>query len=193
MSNPGREPQAGEVDSMSETEPAAMAHALSLVAQGVLVVAPDGAIWRVAERRKTRNVPVPPRRAESPSGRGYLRVVVGLGGRTVSVMAHRLVWTVLRGPIPPGLQINHIDLQKQNNDPSNLEVVTGAENIRHSYANGRPAPWHKATIWRGRRRANTAENIAMAKSMRASGATMASLAATLCISVSHARRMISVK
>ena len=47
----------------------------------------------------------------------------------------------LVGAIPDGLQINHRDLNKQNNRPITSEVVTGSENIAHSYAHGRTEPW----------------------------------------------------
>ena len=34
-----------------------------------------------------------------------------------------------------GLEINHIDGDKTNNDVDNLEIVTGSENKRHAYKN----------------------------------------------------------
>ena len=41
---------------------------------------------------------------------------------------HRMVWTMFRGPIPYGLQIDHKDGDKSNNDLTNLELVTHQEN-----------------------------------------------------------------
>lgn len=37
---------------------------------------------------------------------------------------HRLIYEAFKGEIPQGLQINHIDENKQNNDINNLELVT---------------------------------------------------------------------
>lgn len=125
--------------------------ALRYVTAGLLRVDPDGAVWRVAVLRRGAVRAVAPRRAESVGSKGYLRIVLGVPGRreTCSVAAHRVVYAALVGPIERGLQINHRDLNKQNNHPSNLEVVSGAENIRHSYAHGRPcAVVRRARGWR---------------------------------------------
>ncbi len=167
-----------------------MAAIVGLVDAGVLRVEEDGTIWRDAVVTSAGIRQIASRRAES-NGRGYRRVTAWVGGVCHSVYAHRLVWVVLVGPIHDGLQINHKDLNKTNNHPSNLEVVTGAENIQHSYANGSPAPWHKAQAWRGRPRRNTAAGVAEAKRMRAGGATLANIAAAMGISVSHAHRMVN--
>lgn len=43
---------------------------------------------------------------------------------------HRVIWRLYNGPIPPGLEIDHIDGDPGNNNISNLRLVTHAENIR---------------------------------------------------------------
>ena len=43
---------------------------------------------------------------------------------------HRLIWTVVNGTIPEGIQINHIDEDKNNNSINNLNTVTPLENVR---------------------------------------------------------------
>jgi hypothetical protein len=71
--------------------------------------------------------------AGRPVKRGYRRVN-SPGGRVLFV--HRLVamaWV----PNPDGLPfINHIDGVRDNNQPSNLEWCTHAENMRHAFAIG---------------------------------------------------------
>lgn len=129
----------------------ALEHALSLVRGGTLTISDDGTVWRhcIHDRRGGRKA-VKSRRAENKTKKGYLAITFGVLGtrKTRSVLAHVLVWTHWNGTIPDGLQVNHKDLNKTNNSPGNLELTTGAENIRHSYANGRTRPWSKATEWR---------------------------------------------
>ncbi len=59
---------------------------------------------------------------------GYLRV--HLYGKHYAI--HRLVIETFLGSIDDGLQVNHVDGCKLNNNLSNLEVVTPAENIKHA-------------------------------------------------------------
>lgn len=47
---------------------------------------------------------------------------------------HRLVMEAFKGRSK--LQVNHIDLDKSNNNIANLEYLTAKENIRHAMANG---------------------------------------------------------
>lgn len=45
-------------------------------------------------------------------------------------LAHRVAYELARGPIPDGLTIDHLCRNKLCQNPSHLEVVTIAENIR---------------------------------------------------------------
>lgn len=58
------------------------------------------------------------------------------GGKRTHVLVHRAVYEAFVGPIPAGMQINHLDGVKTNNDPSNLEIVTPAENSAHAARTG---------------------------------------------------------
>ena len=44
---------------------------------------------------------------------------------------HRIVYEAFVGDITKGKDINHIDENKQNNRPENLEALTHIENVRH--------------------------------------------------------------
>ena len=47
-------------------------------------------------------------------------------------MAHRLIWIMLLGSIPEGMQIDHIDGNPANNRLKNLRLATNRENSLNS-------------------------------------------------------------
>lgn len=64
---------------------------------------------------------------------GYLAVRLNkMKGQQDRWLVHRLVAHVFIGPCPKGLQVNHVDGNKENNNIINLEYVTKKENIRHA-------------------------------------------------------------
>jgi len=68
-----------------------------------------------------------------PSGYLYAGLFKGVGSSKQRLWrrVHRLVVESFIGPIPDGLEVNHKDLNKHNNNVSNLEIVTRRENIIH--------------------------------------------------------------
>ena len=60
------------------------------------------------------------------NGSGY-EFITCKGQNKVSV--HRLVYEAFKGEIPEGMEIDHIDRNKRNNNPDNLRVVTHEENM----------------------------------------------------------------
>lgn len=75
----------------------------------------------------TRNILIPQNR------NGYLRV--NLNNSRYSL--HILVWETFNNQkIPQGMQIDHIDGDKANNDLQNLRLVNSSDNVKNVYING---------------------------------------------------------
>ena len=53
-----------------------------------------------------------------------------------AVVAHRVVWESLHGPLADDLEINHKDGVKTNNAIGNLEAISHLANVRHAIATG---------------------------------------------------------
>lgn len=87
----------------------------------------EGIIYSPARRRVLGNV---------GSG-GYVRTSIKTAdGKRCSLFVHRVLWEAKYGLIPDGLQVNHIDGDKQNNRLLNLEIVTPSQNKRHAHEMG---------------------------------------------------------
>ena len=145
----------------------------------------DGSIWRVVSQGK----PCAPRRIDNPDlSKGYrnVRLPGASGWRTHK--AHRLVWEWHYGPIPDGMQVNHIDLDKANNRIANLELVTPSGNIAHSYAHGRTRPWSRTANWRGKPVLGADTKAAM-RAAREGGSSLKEIAARFGCSITHAQRI----
>jgi DNA-binding XRE family transcriptional regulator len=112
------------------------------VKAGWIEIGPDGAVWRIAQRRKSRwdgrvtVRPVKAHRIDPVVGVGYRLVKIMIDGRQTSTPAHRLVWRHFKGAIPDRLTINHKNGIKHENRPSNLELATNSDQMRHAYRTG---------------------------------------------------------
>jgi len=108
--------------------------AIELVRSGYFRIDDDGSVWRCMMGTRTGNRrTIAPTRADSANNTGYLLVRYGKRG---SITAHRLVWLAIHGPIPPGVEINHKNLNKGDNRIDNLELLTHEANVQHAFANG---------------------------------------------------------
>jgi hypothetical protein len=65
------------------------------------------------------------------------------GGRTVYV--HRYLYLLAKGPIPSGLELDHLCGNKRCCNPDHLEAVTHRENMRRAAQHG---------VWSGRKNGN---------------------------------------
>lgn len=70
----------------------------------------------------------------------YYMVRKYYGGREYNFMEHRVIWYFFNGSIPDGLQINHKDFDRTNNNINNLELMTAKENTNYSIKAGRGKP-----------------------------------------------------
>ena len=70
-------------------------------------------------------------------GPGYPAVSLCKDGTQKTAQIHRLVMEAFCPTDNPKLNVNHKDLNKENNRLDNLEWVTREENMRHASRNGR--------------------------------------------------------
>lgn len=72
---------------------------------------------------------------QSKHNLGYRFVGLYKNGTCKKHYVHRLVLAAFSG-LDEGMQVNHIDGNKSNNNLSNLEQCTASDNIKHSFKNG---------------------------------------------------------
>ena len=64
---------------------------------------------------------------------GYHQIQLWKNGKVVNRLVHILVWEIFHGlSKPKGMDIDHIDGNKNNNSLDNLELVTRKENMRRA-------------------------------------------------------------
>lgn len=88
------------------------------------------------------------------SGRGYGQYSI----RARRVYAHRAAYAALVGPIPKGMEIDHVKCRnKRCCNPAHLDVVTSAENTRRWAETVTACPaghaYTEANTWHGKQRA----------------------------------------
>lgn len=83
---------------------------------------------------------------------GYMRVDV-YNDKVIkkSMKVHRLVYMAHKGVIPKGLQINHKDENKINNNIDNLNLMTSKQNANHGSRNERISRTLKETLAKKRK------------------------------------------
>lgn len=90
-------------------------------------------------------------------------------------VAHRLVYEQLIGPVPPGLQLDHLCRNRRCVNPHHLEPVTARVNIlrgdspgarsvrRPTCANGHPRDEEHTYVWCGERFCRECNRLAVAR------------------------------
>ncbi len=87
---------------------------------------------------------------------------------TKIVSAHRFIYELMRGPIAPGMQIDHLCRVRHCVNPSHLEAVTGTMNQR-----------------RGNNAKLSIEKARAIRALRGSGVAVAKIAAVFGLGTSH--------
>ena len=64
---------------------------------------------------------------------GYVKVALYKNGIKKEELVHRLICSAFHS-FKSGMQVNHKDGNRQNNDAENLEWVTASQNLKHSYS-----------------------------------------------------------
>jgi hypothetical protein len=126
------------------------------------IVCEDGSILRPSRTSfttRTKNgkaqnfVSVQKERTLTPTlnDRGYFEVSAKIGDKRPKMSLHRLIAIAFVPGFEEGLTVNHINGNKLDNRPENLEWVTLAENTKHQWRTGlvdlrgENAPGHKLT------------------------------------------------
>ena len=92
-------------------------------------------------------------------GAGYLRFDLCKNGIYDYRYIHQLVWETFVGEIPEGMEIDHIDTDKTNNNLSNLRLVDRSGNMHN------PITYKKITRAIALKNKNTGEIIKLFKSV----------------------------
>lgn len=71
--------------------------------------------------------------SQQVSNKGYMRCRVK---NKPSVYVHRIIWETFNGEIPEGMQIDHKNNNRTDNDLNNLQIVTCSENNSLKFKRG---------------------------------------------------------
>jgi hypothetical protein len=109
--------------------------------EGLYQACSSGRIWSVprlvtAGRHKHGLKSVGGRYLEPSTYSRYLIVGLNKDGVRRYYKVHNLIAVTFIGVRPDGLEINHIDGDRLNNSPDNLEYVTHQQNVDHSITLG---------------------------------------------------------
>lgn len=119
---------------------------------------------------------------------GYFSVKPVIEGKNRQCYIHDLVAQAFIGPKPDGSSVNHIDGNKKNNNASNLEYTSHAENMSHAGSHGLMARGedHPASKM-------TNQSVKQLRSDRISGMSFLKLSAKYGIAIMTAHSIVNRK
>ena len=82
-----------------------------------------------------------------PGYQGYAVRNAYINKRYVALLMHRAIWEHHNGPIPKGMQIDHINGDTLDNRLENLRICTNAQNAHNSYKRRQTASRYKGVTW----------------------------------------------
>lgn len=92
----------------------------------------NGKFYRVYDRSLKRPLIEPRKINGSKNSKGYVKITLNMNGEEIDCFEHRLIWMYFNGEIPEGMEVNHIDGVKDNNNIDNLELLTPQKNSQHA-------------------------------------------------------------
>lgn len=113
--------------------------------EGFYAASDSGMIFRTSTYGKNPRPRLRPVAARIKRG-GYAIAHLCKEGKRRDASFHRCIWEAHVGPIPDGMEINHINGVKTDNRLLNLELCTKSENTLHKFrvlghrSRGRPLP-----------------------------------------------------
>ena len=72
--------------------------------------------------------------AGTPQNAGYVCTKLTVGARKYSLLNHHIIWFMLGGTIPEGMEIDHINRDRTDNSVVNLRLVSRSENVKNTPA-----------------------------------------------------------
>ena len=108
-----------------------------LIFDGLYEVSNLGRVRRAVDGVNTKAGDI---RSPGVKSSGYHQVALYKNGKATNRSVHRLVVEAFIGKIPKGMEVNHKDGNKLNNQLDNLEIVTKSENMKHAIQMGLHTP-----------------------------------------------------
>lgn len=79
--------------------------------------------------------------------KGYVSFELTYLGKSVTFLAHRIIWAMHNGPIPEGYWVDHKDLNRSNNRIGNLRLALPTNNSHNQNEHSNNTSGAKCVFW----------------------------------------------